>query len=214
MTSHPFLDVRVETPMLQLCAATDELLYDLTGLVRAGKASADPAPYDDPMSLYEPDPDLRVAKWLHGIRRGRRALSAESWRLFTVVVIDDEAVGMQDIIGMDFTTFGTVATFSWLSADQRRRGIGHEMRAAALHLAFDGLAAGEARSEAFVDNHGSNSISRSLGYTPSGEEWATRRGVPALMNRWRLTRATWARQRRDDIQLRGVEPCRSLLRRL
>lgn len=36
-------------------------------MVRAGKTHADPPPYDDPMSFYEPDPDLRVAKWLWAI---------------------------------------------------------------------------------------------------------------------------------------------------
>ncbi|MBB2890061.1 GNAT family N-acetyltransferase [Flexivirga oryzae] len=214
MTTYPFLDVSVETPMLRLRAATDELLEELAHVVRAGKASADPAPYDDPMSFYEPDPDLRVAKWLQAIWRGRGMLNAQSWRLFFVVVVDDEPIGMQDIIGVNFTTFGTVATFSWVSADHRRRGIGREMRSGALQLAFDGLAATEASSEAFVDNHGSNAISRDLGYESNGVEWATRGGEPALMNRWRLTRDTWAAQRRDNIRLRGVEPCRTLLQRL
>ena len=36
-------------------------------MVRAGKPHAGPPPYDDPMSFYEPDPDLRVAKWLWAI---------------------------------------------------------------------------------------------------------------------------------------------------
>ncbi|GGB41068.1 hypothetical protein GCM10011492_34910 [Flexivirga endophytica] len=214
MTRYPFLELSVETPMLQLRAATDEMLDELSDVVRAGKASADPAPYDDPMSFYEADPDLRVAKWLQAIWRGRGVLNAQSWRLFFVVVADDEPIGMQDVIGVNFTTFGTVTTFSWVSADHRRRGIGHEMRSAALHLAFDGLAATEASSEAFVDIHGSNAISRGLGYEPNGVEWATRHGKPALMNRWRLARDTWATQRRDNIQLRGVEPCRTLLSRL
>jgi hypothetical protein len=55
------------------------------------------------------------------------------------------------------------------------------MRAAILHLAFDGLGAKEASSDAFVDNHGSNAISRGLGYEPNRSEWATRQGKPALL---------------------------------
>ncbi|WP_446665823.1 GNAT family N-acetyltransferase [Flexivirga sp. B27] len=204
----------VETPMLQLRSATDALLDELADVVRAGKASAEPAPYDDPMSFYEPDPELRVAKWLQAIWRGRGMVNAQSWRLFFVVVTDDGLIGMQDIIGVNFATIGAVTTFSWVSADHRQRGIGHEMRSAALHLAFDGLDATEATSEAFVDNHASNAISRDLGYEPNGVEWATRHSDPALMNRWRLTRDTWASQRRENIQLRAVEPCRTLLRRL
>ena len=139
-------------------------------------------------------------------------LTAQSWRLFFVVV--DDPIGVQDLIGVNLTTLGTVNTFSWLSADHRRHGISHQMRSATLHLAFDGLAASEASSEAFLDNHGSNAISRELGYGTNAVEWATRQGNLALMNRWRLPRNTWAPQRRGNIQLRGVEPYRTLLPRL
>jgi RimJ/RimL family protein N-acetyltransferase len=113
--------------------------------------------------------------------------------------------------GVNFSTLGTVTTFSWLSVDQRGRGLGHEMRAAILHLAFDGLGAKEAGSDAFVDNQGSNAISRGLGYEPNGSEWATRQGEPALLNRWRLTRDVWEQRRRDDIQLHNIEACHALL---
>jgi RimJ/RimL family protein N-acetyltransferase len=42
------------------------------------------------------------------------------------------------------------------------------MRAAALHLAFAGLGAREATSEAFADNRASNRVSQTLGYEPNG----------------------------------------------
>lgn len=211
MTSYPLLDVRVSTPTLELHGATDDLLDHLADVVRAGQAHADPAPYDDPMSFYENDPDLRVATWLRAIWRGRGKVEADAWRLYFVVVVDGRPVGMQDLIGVSFSTFGTVTSFSWLSADQRGRGLGHEMRAAILHLAFDGLGAKEASSDAFVDNHGSNAISRDLGYEPNGSDWATRQGEPAPLNRWRLTRDAWERRRRDDIRLHNVAACRALL---
>jgi len=211
MTSYPLLDVRVTTPTLELRGATDNLLEELADAVRDGKAHADPAPYDDPSSFYEPDPDLRVAKWLRAIWRGRGKVEPEAWRLYFVVVVDGQAVGMQDLIGVNFSTVGTVTSFSWLSADQRGRGLGHEMRAAILHLAFDGLGAKEAGSDAFVDNHGSNAISRRLGYEPNGSDWDTRQGEPVLLNRWRLTRDNWEQRRRDDIQLHNIEACRTYL---
>ncbi|MET9273278.1 GNAT family protein [Kribbella sp. NPDC003557] len=211
MSSYPLLDVRVSTPRLELCGATDALLDHLAPVVRAGKMHAEPAPYDDPISFYEPDPDQRVAKWLRAIWRGRGTVDADGWRLYFVAVVDGEPVGMQDVRGVSFATFGTVTSFSWLSADHRGRGLGREMRTAMLHLAFDGLGAKEATSDAFVDNHGSNAISRSLGYQPDGVDWATRQGEPALLNRWRLTRATWEQHRRDDIQLHNLEACRAYL---
>ena len=209
--SYPLLDVRVITPMLELRGATDDLLGQLAEVVRAGKTYADPPPYDDPISFYEPDPDLRVAKWMRSIWRGRGNVEADKWRLYFVVVVDGQPVGMQDLIGVSFSTFGTVTSFSWLDTDQRRRGIGREMRAAILHLAFDGLGAKEAGSDAFIDNHASNAISRDLGYEPNGSDWATRQGERALLNRWRLTRDTWEQRRRDDIQLHNIEACRTYL---
>lgn len=211
MRNYPLLDLRVGTPRLELRGATDELLDELADLVRAGKTSADPPPYDDPISFYEPDPDLRVAKWLRAIWRGRGKVDADAWRLYLAVVVDGRPVGMQDLFGVGFSTFGTVTTFSWLSSDQRGRGLGHEMRAAVLHLAFDAFGAKEATSEAFVDNHGSNAISRRLGYEPDGSDWATRHGEPVVLNRWRLTRRAWERHRRDDITVDGVDAGKALL---
>lgn len=211
MTSYPLLDVRVSTPALELRGADDDLLDRLAAVVRAGTMLADPPPYDDPSSFYEPDPDLRVARWLRAIWRGRGKVEPDAWRLYFVVVVEGRPVGMQDLIGAGFSTFRTVTSFSWLAADQRGRGLGHEMRAAILHLAFEGLGAKEASSDAFVDNHGSNAISRDLGYEPNGSDWATRQGEPALLNRWRLTRESWAQRRRDDVVLHNVEACRACL---
>ncbi|GAA2804516.1 GNAT family N-acetyltransferase [Kribbella solani] len=211
MDSYPLFKVRVSTPVLSLHAATDELLDRLSGVVRAGKMHAEPSPYDDPISFYEPDPDLRVAKWLRSMWRGRGTVEAEKWRLYFVVMVDGEPIGMQDVWGVEFATFGTVTSFSWLSSDHRGRGYGQEMRTAMLHLAFEGLGAKEATSDAFVDNQGSNAISRNLGYEPNGADWATRQGEPVLLNRWRLTRSTWEKHRRDDIQLHNIEACHAFL---
>lgn len=211
MTGYPLLDVRVSTPRLEPRGATDELLDQLAEVVRAGKTHADPAPYDDPISFYEPDPGPRVAKWRRAIWRGRGKVEADAWRLYFVVVVDGEPVGMQDLIGMSFSTFGTVTTFSWLSSDHRGRGLGREMREAVLHLAFDGLGAKEATSDAFVDNQGSHAISRGLGYEPNGSDWATRQGEPTPLNRWRLTRHIWKQHRRVNIRLHNVEACRAFL---
>ena len=80
MSLYPPLDVRVITPRLELRGATDEVLERLAPLVRSGKAMADSPPWDDPSPFYEPDPDVRVRKWLQGIWRGRGTVSPERWR--------------------------------------------------------------------------------------------------------------------------------------
>jgi RimJ/RimL family protein N-acetyltransferase len=210
-SSYPPLNLQVRTPRLVLAGATDELLERLIPVVRAGVAGAGPAPpFDDPMSLYQDSPE-REWRWLRAIWAGRARVEPSWWRLYFVVIVDGEPAGVQDLIGEQFAAFGTVSTFSWLGPRHRGRGIGTEMRAAVLHLAFAGLAAREATSEAFADNHASNRVSQALGYEPNGTSWATRRGEAALLTRWRLTRDSWNKTRRTDIGLTGVEDCLPVL---
>jgi RimJ/RimL family protein N-acetyltransferase len=209
--AYPPLGVSVETPRLKLLGATDERLYELLPTVRAGVVSADESPFDDPISLYDESPH-REWRWLRGIWKGRASVGPDYWRLYFVVSVEGKLVGMQDLLGLEFGTYGTVASFSWLAPDARGRGLGAEMRSAILHLAFAGLDAQEASSDAFLDNAASNRISQEAGYLPNGLEWVTRRGQPAQLQRWVLSRGTWASRQRDDIRLSGVEECRKVLR--
>lgn len=210
LSAYPPLNVAVHTPRLSLLGATDELLERLVPTVRKGVATQAPWPFDDPISLYKEGPEREWA-WLRAVWSGRGRVSADFWRLYFVVVINGQPMGMQDLIGTEFAAFGTVSTFSWLSPDVRGGGFGKEMRQAVLHLAFDGLGAREANSEAFVDNHASNRVSEAVGYVPNGVTWATRRGESAQLNRWRLTREQWIGRRRDDIELVAVPDCLPVL---
>ena len=210
-STYPPLNLAVRTPRLTLAAATDELLERLVPVVRTGVVvDGDPLPFDDPMSLYEDGP-AREWSWLRKIWSGRARVTAEFWRLYFVVLDDGEPVGMQDLIGHDFAALGTVTSFSWLAPAVRGRGLGKEARAAILHLAFDGFAALEAGSDAFSDNYASNRVSEAVGYLRNGTDWATRRGEPAELLRWRLTRAGWEPHRRTDIELSGVRECGPVL---
>ncbi len=211
MSPYAPLNVSVRTSRLELRAATDERLGDLAPLVAAGAANADPPPWDDPSSFYETDPEMRVTGWMQAIWRGRGTVRSDAWRLYFVAYVDDEPVGQQDLTGHDFSAFGTVESTSWVATDHRGQGIGTEMRAAILHLAFEGLDATEAHSEGAIDNVGSNAVSERLGYERNGVSWATHQGKPVLGQRWRLTRESWAAGRRSDIDLFGVGPCRATL---
>jgi RimJ/RimL family protein N-acetyltransferase len=204
---YPPLLVEVSTPRLRLRGATDELLERLVPVVRAGIVGDGELPFDDPISHYE-EPPRREWRWLRGVWSARARVEPDWWRLSLVVDVDGTLVGMQDLIAEDFPTYGAVTTFSWLAPQHRGRGIGREMRAAVLHLAFAGFGAREAASDAFLDNHASNAVSRSLGYEENGCTWATRRGQPAELQRWRLRRERWEQHRRDDITLHGVDECR------
>jgi RimJ/RimL family protein N-acetyltransferase len=211
MTSpYPPLNVVVETPRLQLRGASDDLLFTLLPTVAAGVVGPDESPFDDPMSLYRDSPE-REWSWLRGIWTGRGSIRPDFWRLYFVVMVDGEPVGMQDLVGHEFGSFGTVTSFSWLKPAVRGSGIGTEARAAILQLAFDGLGASEASSEGFLDNPASNRVSEKSGYLRNGVNWAERRGEPAQLQKWTISRALWEPRRRSDITLHGIEECRPVL---
>jgi RimJ/RimL family protein N-acetyltransferase len=210
--SYPPFDLVIRTPRVELRGATDELLAALLPVVRAGVYDPEaPLPFDDPMSFYDDSPE-REWRWLRAIWAGRARVDVDEWwRLYFVVIYDGVPIGMQDLTGVAFRTLRTVATFSWLGPQHQGIGLGREMRSAVLHLAFDGLGAHRAESEAFHDNHASNRVSEALGYVPNGVGWGTRKGAPAQMLRWLLTRERWTELRRDDIAVSGLAPCRTML---
>jgi RimJ/RimL family protein N-acetyltransferase len=76
-----------------------------------------------------------------------------------------------------------------------------------LHLAFEGLGAQHATSDAFEDNAASLGVSRKLGYRDDGIEWHAVRGHPATVRRLRLTRDDWPAARSVPVEIHGLEPC-------
>ena len=107
-STYPPLNLAVRTPRLTLAGATDDLLERLVPVVRAGVVTDGvPAPFDDPASLYEDSPN-REWLWMRKIWAGRSRVDAAFWRLYFVICDDGEPVGMQDLIGTNFSRFGTV----------------------------------------------------------------------------------------------------------
>ena len=114
---------------------------------------------------------------------------------------------MQDLQAEHFRAVRSVETGSWLGREHQGRGLGREMREAILHLAFAGLGAEEALSGAFEDNAASIATSRAVGYADNGEARGHRRDSWARTIRFRLGRDAWARRRRHDIEILGLERC-------
>jgi RimJ/RimL family protein N-acetyltransferase len=69
-------------------------------------------------------------------------------------------------------------TGSWLGAAYQGQGLGTEMRAAVLTLAFERYGVSIARSGALVGNDASLGVSRRLGYRIVGSKTVAPRGVP------------------------------------
>jgi RimJ/RimL family protein N-acetyltransferase len=140
--------------------------------------------------------------------RQRGTWTPEEWSLELAVFARGRPVGMQEVRAAQFRILREVSTSSWLGRQHQGRGIGTEMRAAVLHLAFDGLGATHATTASFVDNAAPLAVSRKLGYRPDG---AVRDvlddGTMMESQRMRLTREDWARATRPEVTVTGLKPC-------
>ena len=209
---HPFwplFDLRVRTPALELRLPSDDDLVAIARLAAAGIHDPDTMPFRIPWN-DKPSPELEreVLKW--GWRR-RAELSPETWTLPFLVSRAGEPVGVQDLMGRKIGDARIGETGSWLGRAFQGEGIGKEMRAAVLHLAFAGLDLAECYSEAWHDNASSIGVSHALGYADDGDTLDARRDRADRMMRFKIDRATWELRRRADIVVEGLEPCLELL---
>jgi RimJ/RimL family protein N-acetyltransferase len=204
----PLFDVRVRTPHVELRLPTDDDLVALAELAVAGVHDPAEMPFDVPWTERPPgELERGVFQWNW---RGRAEWDPDDWRLTLAVFAAGEVVGAQDVNAREFAVRRVVVTGSWLGRRHQGRGIGKEMRAAVLHLAFAGLDAAWAESAAFHDNHASIAVSRAVGYEDNGLGIGARRGEAALQQRFLLSRGRWEARRRDDITIEGLDPCRSM----
>ena len=205
----PLFGLVLRTPRLELRLPSLEQLAVLGTL--AGEGIHDPArmPFLAPWTDKPPVPRGRsVLQWTW---RTWAELSADKWALGFVVLHGGEVVGMQELLATDFAVVREVGTGSWLGQRHQGVGIGTEMRAAVLHLAFTGLGAEEATSGAFTDNPASLAVSRKLGYVHDGVRRLKRRDEAAVEQRLRLDRAAWEAHREVPVDIEGLQPCLPLL---
>lgn len=198
----PLWDLRVRTPRLELRSVREPDLAALVEVIDGGLH--DPAtmpflvPFTDTPNPQRAQDSYRF--WL-GCWAG---WSVESWRLPFAVYADGVCVGLQDVQADHFPTVRTVSTGSFLGLPHQGRGLGREMRAAVLHLAFAGLGAARAVTEAFEDNAASLGVTRALGYRANGTEVVPRRAGSGTMQRFVLDHSDWEPRRRDDIVIEGL----------
>ena len=194
---------------LRLPDAAD--LGALAALAEAGVHDPAVQPFGVAWTDVEPAARARSVLQYHWSCLG--SWSPANWTLNMVVLRDGAVVGTQGLSAADFNVLREVGTGSWLGRSYQGLGIGSAMRTAALALAFDGLGAEFATSDAFTDNAASLGVSRGLGYRDNGVARQVVRGRPAELQRLRLDRARWeelrtARQSRfGQVSIAGLEPC-------
>ncbi|PRY19147.1 GNAT family N-acetyltransferase [Pseudosporangium ferrugineum] len=201
----PLFGLRLRTPRLEL------RLPDLDDLARLGDVAAagvhDPAVMPFVVTWTDTTPEERARNTIQWQWTQWGRWSPQDWTLQLVVVADGQVIGTQEVGARNFATSRVVGTGSWLGLPHQGRGYGTEMRAAVLHLAFAGLGAEYATTEAFEDNAASYAVSRKLGYTDNGVEWHTVRGKRVTGRRLVLDRAAWAAARTTEVEITGLEPC-------
>lgn len=209
----PLFDLVIRTPRVELRPPTDD---DVTAIVElSDRGVHDPAtmPFAVPWTDWEPP--VRRRSTMQWWWRQRADWAPEKWLLGLMVSEigpggERTLVGAQDVLADDFARSRTVITGSWLGRAHQGRGLGKEMRAAVLHLAFAGLGAARAETEAWHDNAASIGVTTALGYRPNGERWQLRRDTYDRHLEFVLPREQWEQRRRDDIEIEGLDACLEL----
>ncbi|NDU77400.1 GNAT family N-acetyltransferase [Actinomadura sp. DSM 109109] len=201
----PLLGLRLTTPRLELRLPSPEELGALADVAAEGVHAPETMPFKVPWTDRPPAEVARGVVQHHWSTLA--AWTPERWALDLTVFHAGEVVGQQTVRAHDLAVIRQVDTGSWLGRRHQGQGIGTEMRAAVLHLAFAGLGADEALSSAFEDSHASNAVSRKLGYRPNGVGRRAVRGSMTIDRRFLLTRAGWERHRTVPVTIEGLAPC-------
>jgi RimJ/RimL family protein N-acetyltransferase len=210
MEAHPWplYGLRITTPRLELRLPDVALLAELAAVAADGVHDEARMPFS--VAWTDTTPEERARATFQHVLATIANWRPERWTLSLAVAHQGRVVGRQDLSAADFAVTGEVATGSWLGMAHQGQGIGTEMRAAVLHLAYEGLGARFATSSAMTDNPRSLGVSRRLGYRPDGVTVESVRGKACTVQRLRLDRAAWEAHRTVPVEIEGLEPCRGL----
>jgi RimJ/RimL family protein N-acetyltransferase len=206
-SGHPLADLRIRTPRLELRLATRAELRELAAVAQRGVHPPDEMPFAVPWTdrIHEPDAVDRFVAFHEDHVTGWRT---DEWHLDLVAFHEGRPIGVQSLVGTRFPDTRTVSTGSWLGQEWQGRGLGTEMRRAALQLAFEELGAERARSGALLGNEASLAVSRKLGYAEIGTSTASPRGVPVPHHDLELRRSAFRPS--ADVRIERADRLRRL----
>ncbi|MFG2908493.1 GNAT family N-acetyltransferase [Kitasatospora sp. NPDC048286] len=205
----PLQGLRVTSPRLELRLPADDELAEVADVAARGVHLPQDRPFLTPWGELPAAERARHVLQLHWARLGR--WSAEHWELNLVAFHEGRPVGIQDMRAKEFGARREIVSGSWLGLEHQGRGLGTEMRAAMLHLAFAELGAQSATSLSFADNHSSLAVSRKLGYRDDGIDRDVLDGRVVVSRRLRLTPEAWAEHARTPVTVTGLsDGCRAL----
>jgi RimJ/RimL family protein N-acetyltransferase len=205
LTHWPLQGLRLRTPRLELRLPGLAELDALAQLAADGVHDPGWMPFSVPWTDLPPAERARSVMQFHW--RTLAGWTPQDWTLQLAVFRDGAVVGTQDLVGRDFAIVRQVSSGSWLGRRYQGAGIGTEMRAAVLDLAFAGLGAEAAVSSAMVGNPASAAVSRKLGYQPNGLDRRRVREASGQEQRFTLDQERWRQHRTVPVEIGGLGPC-------
>jgi RimJ/RimL family protein N-acetyltransferase len=204
MNVAPLYGLRLHTPRLELRLVSREELVEVHELAREGIHPPTEMPFEVPWTDRADEPtfiedcvayhETTLADW-----------RSERWALNLIVFLDGRPIGSQGMLAENFSEERVVDTGSWLGRRFQRQGIGTEMRAAVLELAFRELGARAATSGSVFGNESSKRVSEKLGYAVVGTSVIAPRGEPVSKHDLRLEREDWKPP--IAVEIEGAEAC-------
>lgn len=200
----PLYRLRARTPRLELRLGTHEELVELGRLAERGVHPPEEMPFAVAWTDGIGEPDF-LDGFVSYHEGHLHDWSPERWELGLLVWELGTLVGTQGIFSKEFAERRHVGTGSWLGREHQRRGIGTEMRAAVLELAFRGLGADRAESDWLEGNEASRRVSEKLGYVEYVVGTKSPRGTSVAEHGVAIEREDWVCP--IQVTIERLEPC-------
>jgi RimJ/RimL family protein N-acetyltransferase len=200
--------LRLRTPRLELRLGDRQELEALARVAAAGIHPPEEMPFAVAWTDGSGEPGF-VGGFVEFHEEALAGWTPARWTLNLIAFQEGLPVGTQGISGTNFADERAVETGSWLGAPRQGLGLGTEMRAAVLELAFGSLGARTARS-GWLESGAAQSarVSDKLGYREVGSHVLHPRGEPVVHHDLALERADWRSPVAVDVE--AVEPCLGL----
>jgi RimJ/RimL family protein N-acetyltransferase len=197
--------VRLRTPRLELTVTGEADLAELYDIAMRGIHPRQEMPFGIPWTDGLGDPGRREEFFAYHLQ-ARAVIGPARWHLLFCVREAGRPVGVQGMEADEFAAERRVSTGSWLTASVQGRGLGTEMRAAVLELAFEHLGGRIAESGAIDGNVASRRVSDKLGYREVGRSTVAPRGVEVGHANLELRPDEWREARSVAVEVEGVTP--------
>jgi RimJ/RimL family protein N-acetyltransferase len=200
----PLYELSLRTPRLELRLGNHDELAALARLAQEGIHPPEEMPFAVAWTDRSGEEGF-VESFVEFHEAALRDWRPEKWSLNLLVFADARPAGSQTIGAENFASTRTVGTGSWLGKTLQRQGLGTEMRAAVLELAFRELGTEAATSGAIVGNEASKRVSEKLGYTITGTSTVSPRGEPLAQYDLKIERDAWTSP--VPVEIGGLDGC-------